>query len=282
MRISADAPPRSMTFDPEAIRAFEHASWQRAAGTYLSSFANATAPFIDALLDGADVSADVRVLDVACGPGLVASRAVARGAIATGLDFSTAMLAVARAREAAIRFDEGDAEALPYADTSFDAVVSNFGIHHVPRPQLALREAYRVLRQGRRVAFSFWAERAENVAWQLLFDAIERHGDAAKSAAPPPGGGFGTTQSCVEALREAGFAACTTRTVRAMWRHPDARSLVTALRSGTARMAALIEAQEAAAMPGILADIDEHAERFRDGNHLAVPIAAVIASGMKP
>jgi len=60
------------------------------------------------------------------------------------------------------------------------------------------------------------------------------------------------------------------------------RSLVTALRTGTARMAALIEAQEATAMPGILADIDEHAERFRDGNHLAVPIAAVIASGMKP
>jgi SAM-dependent methyltransferase len=224
----------------------------------------------------------MRALDMACGPGLVASRAAARGATATGLDFSSAMLAVARARDAAVRFDAGDAEALPYDDESFDAVVSNFGIHHVPRPPLALREAYRVLRQGRRVAFSFWAERAENVAWQLLFDAIERHGDAAKSAAPPPGGGFGTTESCVAALREAGFGACTTRTVRATWRHADAQSLVMALRSGTARMAALIEAQEASAMPDIVADIDEHAERFRDGTNIAVPIAAVIASGVKP
>ena len=59
---------------------------------------------------------------------------------ATGLDFSSAMLAVAsRGRGGAIRFDEGDAEALPDGDDAFDAVVSNFGIHHVPRPALALR-----------------------------------------------------------------------------------------------------------------------------------------------
>jgi SAM-dependent methyltransferase len=282
MRISADVPPRSVAFDPEAVRAFEYASWQRAAGSYLSSFAAATMPFIDALLDGADVGAGMRVLDVACGPGLVASRAAERGAIATGLDFSTAMLAVARARDATIRLDEGDAEALPYDADSFDAVVSNFGVHHVPRPRLALREARRVLRHGGRVAFSFWAERSENVAWQLLFDAIERRGDSRASATPPPGGGFDTTESCIEALRHAGFADCTTVSVRATWRHSDAQSLVTALRSGTARMAALIEAQPAAAMPGILADIDEHAERFREGDHIGVPIAAVIVGGTKP
>ena len=132
----------------------------------------ATRPFIEALLDAAQVARGTRMLDIACGPGFLASAGRARGAVARGLDFSPAMLAVARARDTEVRFDEGDAEALPYADASFDSVVANFGIHHVPRPGFALREAHRVLREGGRVAFSFWAEPAENVAWKLVFDAV--------------------------------------------------------------------------------------------------------------
>ena len=268
-------------FDPEAVRAFEHASWQRAAGVYPATFADATRPFIEALLDAAQVGRGARVLDIACGPGFVASAGRARGAVARGLDFSPAMLAVARARDAAVRFDEGDAEMLPYADAAFDAVVSNFGIHHVPRPVFALREAHRVLRAGGRVAFSFWAEPGENIAWKLVFDAIARHGDRAAARTPAPGGGFGTAAQCADALREVGFADCTTRLVHASWQHRDAQALVTALRAGTARMAAMLDAQRPDAMIAIIADIAENAENYRGADGIAVPIAALIASGAK-
>ncbi len=271
-----------MSFDPEVVRAFEHSRWERAAAAYEATFAGATRPFIDPLLDAARVGRGVRLLDIACGPGFVASSARVRGAAATGLDFSPAMLAVARIRDAAIRFDRGDAEALPYQDGEFDAVVSNFGIHHVPRPALALREAHRVLRCRGRVAFSFWAGSSENIAWKLLFDAIARHGDPAASHAPPPGGGFGSTAQCADALCEVGFVDCATELVRATWRHADARALVASLRAGTARMAAMIEAQRPAAMPAIIDDIDASAKRFRDADGIDVPIAAVIASGVKP
>jgi SAM-dependent methyltransferase len=271
-----------LSFDPEAVRAFEHSRWERAAAAYESTFAGATRQFIDALLDAACIGPGVRMLDIACGPGLVASRAGMGGAAATGLDFSPAMLAIARVRDGAIRFDQGDAEALPYPDSEFDAVVSNFGIHHVPRPVLALGGAYRVLRSGGCVAFRFWADPSENTAWNLLFDAIGRHGDPAASQAPPPGGGFGSAAQCSDALRQVGFAHCTTELVRATWHHAGAHALVAALRSGTARMAAMIEAQHSSAMPAIIADIDEHAERFRDTDGIAVQIAAVIAAGVKP
>jgi SAM-dependent methyltransferase len=271
-----------MTLDPEAIRRFEYSRWQRAADAYGSTFAGATRPFIDALLDAARVARDVRMLDIACGPGFVASRAATRGADATGVDFSPAMLAVAESRNEPISFDRGDAEALPYADGEFDAVVSNFGIHHVPRPPLALREAYRVLRSGGCVAFSFWAGLSENIAWKLLFDAIARHGDPAVSHAPPPGGGFGTAAQCADALCDVGFVDCTTKLVHATWHHADAQALVASLQAGTARMAAMIEAQRPAAMPAIIADIDDCAEPYRDADGIAVPIAAMIASGVKP
>src|SRR4051794_19249991 len=210
MRISARRPLRRVAFDAEAVRAFERSRWESAAAAYCSTFAVATQPFIASLLDGARISRDMRVLDVVCGPGFAASGAALRGAAATGLDFSHAMLAVARRRDSAIRLDHGDAEDLPYADNEFDAVVSNFGIHHVPRPRLALREAYRVLRPGGRVAFSFWAEPNENIAWKLVFDAIARHGDPGASNAPSPGGGIGTTAQCAGALHQAGFVECTT------------------------------------------------------------------------
>jgi SAM-dependent methyltransferase len=268
-------------FDPEVVRAFEHARWQQAAAAYSATFAAATQPFIDPLLDAAHVLRGTRLLDVACGPGFVASRASARGAAARGLDFSSAMLAVARAREPSLLFDEGDAEALPYREGEFDAVVSNFGLHHMPRPSHGLREAHRVLRGGGRVAFSFWAEPVENIAWKLVFDAVARHGDRDAARAPAPGGGLNTTAQCAAALREAGFADCATRVVRATWAHRDALGLVTVLRSGTARMAAMLEAQQPEAMKAIVADISEQAECYRDADGIAVPIAAVIASGVK-
>ena len=270
-----------MPFDPEAVRAFERAGWERAAAGYQSSFATVTRLFIDPLLEDARIAPGMNVLDIACGTGLVAARVAKYGARVVGLDFSKAMLALARARHPSIKFDEGDAEALPYADDTFDAVVSNFGIHHVPRPPLALREAYRVLRDGGRVAFTVWADPAENIAWKLLFDALARHGDPSASKAPAPGGGFNSSGHCVDALRQAGFVAMEPRLLRHAWYHASAADLVAALRAGTARMAAMIAAQDAAAMPAIVEDIEQNAASYRRADGIAVPVAAFVAVGVK-
>jgi ubiquinone/menaquinone biosynthesis C-methylase UbiE len=269
------------TIDADAIRAFEHAGWERAASSYEDSFATATRQFIPGLLDAGHVAAGLSVLDVASGPGFVAAGALERGASARGLDFSIAMLGVARALHPEIEFDHGDAEALPYPDGSFDAVVSNFGIHHVPHPILALRQAHRVLRPGGALAFTAWAASSENIAWKLVFNAIRRSGDMSASQAPPPGGGFGTPNDCAIALEQAGFTGIETRTLTGVWHQADAQTLLTALRSGTARMAALIEAQAPEAMAAIVAGIDSAAAGYRTGNGLAIPLAAFVAFGRK-
>ena len=269
------------TFDPQAIRDFEYAGWQRAAAHYVSTFAQATRGFIEKLLDVARVGSGMRVLDLACGPGVVATAAAERGALPVGLDFSSPMIALARADHPGIRFEEGDAEVLPFAEDAFDAVVSNFGVHHVPDPIQALCEAHRVLRPGGRLAFTAWAAPEENIAWRLLFDAIAAHGDMAVVKAPPSGGGFRQPEDSLRVLNAVGFTEAEARRVRREWCVATARDLLDGFRRGTARTAALIEAQHAAALPAIEAAITRSVAAYRRPDGFAIPIVAILASGVR-
>lgn len=102
----------------------------------------------------------VRVLDVACGTGNLTIPAARTGAIVTGVDIATNLLEQARSRaltgQLAVRFDEGDAERLPYPDGSFDVVISMFGVMFAPQPEKAAAELYRVCRPGGRVVLANW------------------------------------------------------------------------------------------------------------------------------
>jgi SAM-dependent methyltransferase len=102
----------------------------------------------------------LRLLDVACGSGNLAIPAARAGAIVTGVDIATNLLEQARARAESegltIRFDEGDAENLPYADAAFDVVVTMFGAMFAPRPELVAAELTRVCRPGGRIAMANW------------------------------------------------------------------------------------------------------------------------------
>ncbi|MGE3773888.1 MAG: class I SAM-dependent methyltransferase, partial [Gammaproteobacteria bacterium] len=102
-----------------------------------------------ALVQFAGVTAGQRVLDVACGTGVVAVTAARLGARVRGLDLAPALLARARDNAeiagVAIDFVEGDVEALPHADGEFDVVLSQFGHMFGPRPDVTIAEMLRVL-----------------------------------------------------------------------------------------------------------------------------------------
>src|SRR5687767_369849 len=151
-----------------AFRDFEHAGWERAAEHYPDAFGDLTAQAVDPVLDAVGARAGTRLLDVACGPGFVAAAAAARGADATGLDFSPAMIARARRSHPSVAFRDGDAEALPFAPASFDAVVMNFGLLHLAHPDVAIGEARRVLRPGGRYGFTIWAAPEDAVGFGMV------------------------------------------------------------------------------------------------------------------
>ncbi len=105
------------------------------------------------------------VLDVACGTGNAALPAARAGGRVTGVDLTPELLTLARALAAAeglgIDFVEGDTEALPFADASFDVVLSTFGVMFAPRQEQAARELVRVLRPGGRMVLCNWTPEGE-------------------------------------------------------------------------------------------------------------------------
>ena len=108
----------------------------------------------------AEVRSGQRVLDVACGTGVVAITEGRRGAQVTGLDLTPELLARAKDNAAMmgvqIAWIEGDAEALQFPDASFDVVLSQYGHMFAPRPTIVVKEMLRVLKPGGRIAFSTW------------------------------------------------------------------------------------------------------------------------------
>src|SRR5437870_13066514 len=102
----------------DAFTQFEHQGWARVAEKYDSVWSSSTRQFIPPLLDAAEVSGGMSILDVGCGPGYVSVAAAECGAKPTGLDFSREMIAIAQKMFLHIVFREGDAQNLPFDDAS--------------------------------------------------------------------------------------------------------------------------------------------------------------------
>lgn len=133
---------------------------QREGWAHFAPLASITTAPAARLVRHAGIQAGDRVLDVACGTGVVAVTAARLGAVVTGLDLTPELLTVARdnARIAGVHVDfhEGDCERLPFAAAAFDVVVSQFGHIFAPRPDVALNEMLRVVKTGGTIAFSTW------------------------------------------------------------------------------------------------------------------------------
>ena len=272
----------SQTADPSAFHAFERAGWESIPRAYQDAFGTLTTQAIGPLLDAARVGPGVRVLDVATGPGYVAGAAAQRGARVVGIDFSAAMLAEARRHHPAIEFQAGDAEALPFPDASFDAVVMSFGLLHLGRPDQALAEAHRVLRPGGRIGFTVWAKPEQAVAFGIVLRAIERNGRLDVPLPPgPPFFRFSDPEESRRSLLGVGFQTPEVVMVPQVWRLGSLDALFEIMRGGTVRTAGLLRAQTPEAQDAIRAEIRDAVRPYQRAGAVELPMPAVLASADK-
>jgi len=213
-------------------------------------------------LAAASVAPGMRVLDVACGPGIVSCAVALQGAHVTGIDLTPAMLAQARERQQSLKLENldwhvGDATRLPFTDASFDVVLTRYSFHHMLDPATALREMKRVCRKGGRVVV---IDATPSPETQAAYDQMEIMRDRSHVSA-----------LTVEQLRAMG------RDVGLAERAIDGYRL-------EALLSTLADAQDLTALTELLeADIASGADRIGvaarrevDGIHIHFPISIIV------
>ena len=247
--------PKDSDMDTTVIKQRQQATW--ASGDY-AAVGSRLAPTAELLCEAVDLRAGERVLDVACGNGNAALGAARRFCDVVGIDYVPSLLERARLRAAAeglaVDFQEADAEALPFADDSFDAVLSTCGVMFAPDQEQAARELARVCRPGGRIGMVNWTP---DSYVGNLFRTIGRFVPPPEGLRPPVRWGS------IEGLRELFPGAKISAPERAFrWRFPSAEAQVeffTTYYGPTHRAAATLPEERAAELKSEMLEL---ARRF--------------------
>lgn len=269
-----------------AFRDFELGRWAdpSVCQAYHDQLGGLITQAIAPLLDAAKVGPRVSVLDVATGVGVVAASAAGRGASVVGIDFSAEQLRRARERHPDLTFEPGEADALPFGPSSFDAVVSNFGVPHFPDPEKFIRDALRVVRPAGWLAFTVWAAPDRTKVYGAIMHAVERFGSFEVGLPPGPDvfryADPATARDNVEA---GGFEAVSITTVPQVWKLRAADDAFLGILGGTARTSALLQRQTPKALDQIRSAVREAMAAYRtELDEYLVPMPAVLVAGRKP
>ena len=242
------------------------------------------APWADRLLEHADLRDDDRVLDVACGTGIVARRAAAqiddRGSV-VGVDVNAAMLEVAKERSSdlphPIEWREGNATDLPFPDDAFDVVCCQQALQFFPDPVAALREMRRVLAPTGRFAVSVWRPLAHNPAYVVMADALGRHVGAEAGAmmrSPFPE----WEQSELRGLfQDAGFPDAELTIEIGEMRYPSVEEFLRR-EAASSPLSEPLGALDASVRDALLADLDEELAPYTDDHGVVFPMEATVVT----
>ncbi len=249
--------------EPEAFHEFELLGWESAVDQYHDGWGNLTSQAVRPLLDALNLGTTSKLLDVASGPGYVAEEATARGCSVIGLDFSANMVKKARAVHPGLEFRIGDAQSLPFEDETFDAVSMNFGILHLANPEVAMKEALRVLKREGCFAFTVWAPPEEALGFGAILRAVEKYGE---SVTVPHGPDFffnSKPEECKIALTTVGYLAPKVMLIDLCWRLASANEFFPAFYGGTARTGGLLRRRPPEARRRIEEEVRQTVEEYR-------------------
>lgn len=257
--------------------------WDRAAPTYELAWKHALAPATAAVLDVAKLRPGERVLDVACGSGLLTRAAwdavSSEGGEVVGTDISITMLAQAGEGSPECRFVRADAQALDEIVPvgHFDVVLCGLGLMYMPDPEAALVTMARCLRPGGRMAVSVWGERRA-CGWADIFPIVDSQ---VRSEVCPMFFRVGTGNTLEVALREAGLVDVQLSHPPTTLQYANADAACdAAFISGPVALAysRFDEATRLSVRAEYLASI----EPWRIGERFEIPGTFVIGSGRRP
>lgn len=263
-------------FDPDLFAKKELDTWDRCANSYLDTWAGLMNETTPPVVAAGAISAGSRVLELGSGPGNTANILAQSGASVTAIDFSSKMVEVARSAYPEITFKQADAEQLPFEADSFDAVVASFLLHRLARPEVVLREAFRVLKPTGRFAFALFGEAEDQSSVMAFFEAVEAHHEFGKAVLPPL---YGVTERSVfePMLLGAGLIDCKLDVHEIRWRTDSLDPVI----RGFWDYANITELPSKV-QKNIVETLTEKTQAFKHDNGFDFPHTALVGSAMKP
>jgi len=262
------------------FKRFESAAWERKAHAYDDTWGSVTSQSIMATINAAEIRPGTTLLDCGCGPGHLCHQASERGADVTGCDYSLEMIQIAKRTYPAINFCHGDAEALPFESSSFNAVILNYLLLHVSDQNAALLEARRVLKSDGRLVFTIWCPPTESPGLEVIFKALRDHADTA--VIPPAQDIFmyASPERAIRFLSDNGFSDISTHVFNTVWQFQKPETFFNAIQAGT-RMGGMIELQTNHVKNTIKASILDGIKPFHREDRFVIPTPSLIVSARK-
>jgi ubiquinone/menaquinone biosynthesis C-methylase UbiE len=270
--------------DARLQRRVQRYGWDKAANYYERSWQHQLEPAQTTLLEMSCLAPGERVLDVACGTGLVTLRAAALvgpNGTAIGIDLSEEMVVAARARArtqgiANVTFERMDAEEMQLDADEFDIVLCALGLMYAADPEKAVVEMHRVLRPGGRAACAVWGQRSR-CGWAEIFPIVDSR---VHSEVCPMFFRLGMGDALERALASAGFRAITSKRMETRLCYSSAaEACEAAFLGGPVALAysRFSDEMKAEAHEAYLDSLSPH----RQGQGYSVPGEFVVAAGIK-
>jgi ubiquinone/menaquinone biosynthesis C-methylase UbiE len=239
--------------------------------------------FTDELIRAGAPQDGDRVLDVACGTGLVASRVCLLSqslCAVTGIDINEGMIRVAR-RNSEVEWHQGNAAAMPFADGSFDLILCQQGLQYFPDRPGAMREMGRVLVPGGRLAVSVWGPYERQPFHVALIEEIGQHMGADAKAAFDLAFSLNTAEELRQLAAGAGLTDIRVRFAHRTMRHAAPAHLVAGF-AATTPVAGQFLSMSAERQRAFVGSVLERLSGYMDDGGLAVPQENHYMTALKP
>ena len=265
-------------------------AWQQFAGSIAENYHRYLVPAIfepwaEDLVALAPLRPGGRVLDVACGPGVVARLAARRAGAGqvTGLDINPGMLQLARSlpSELPISWQEGSALQMPFPDESFDVVLCQQGVQFFPGRAAGLREMRRVLARGGRVVLAVWGPIEQSPGFAALAAALGRHVSADAAAAARSPFSLWSIDELGDLLEGAGWRNAEIQSRERMLHFPSPAEFVPQYVWGSP-IAAVIGKPDASMLEAVIRDVTDALQPYLDDHGLSFPIENHLATALRP